>query len=75
MEEAKSGLIRSEGDLFLSGAQSCLLTGIGEECIFHPSEYYPTWTIELASDSLKNVLQVCTGWQAIPRPAELMTSA
>ncbi|RVW49384.1 putative pectate lyase 4 [Vitis vinifera] len=75
MEEAKSGLIRSEGDLFLNGVQSCLLTGIGEECIFHPSEYYPTWTMEMASDSLKSVLQVCTGWQAIPRPAELMTSA
>ncbi|CAK9176538.1 unnamed protein product [Ilex paraguariensis] len=68
-EEARSGLIRSEGDLFLNGAQACLLT-TGEECTFHPSEFYPVWTLEAASDSLKAVLQICTGWQSIPRPAE-----
>ncbi|KAK3011889.1 hypothetical protein RJ639_012915 [Escallonia herrerae] len=69
-EGASSGLIRSEGDIFLNGAQACLLTGTSEECLFHPSEFYPTWTLESASDSLKNVLQVCSGWQSIPRPAE-----
>ncbi|THG15091.1 hypothetical protein TEA_014008 [Camellia sinensis var. sinensis] len=58
-KEAKSGLIRSEGDLFLNGAQACLLTGVGEECMFHPSEFYPTWTMESASDSLRTVLQIC----------------
>ncbi|KAF2318649.1 hypothetical protein GH714_009566 [Hevea brasiliensis] len=60
-EEAKSGLIISEGDVFLNGAQSCLLTGVGEECVFHPSEYYPTWTLEAPSDSLKAVVQICAG--------------
>ncbi|CAL5407194.1 unnamed protein product [Camellia sinensis] len=69
-KEAKSGLIRSEGDLFLNGAQACLLTGVGEERMFHPSEFYPTWTMESASDSLRTVLQICAGWQSIPRPPE-----
>ncbi|KAH7547996.1 hypothetical protein JRO89_XS14G0051000 [Xanthoceras sorbifolium] len=71
-QEAKSGLIRSEGDLFLNGAQSYLLTGV--ECVFHPSEDYPTWTMEAPSDSLKAVLQICTGWQSVPRPADLMVA-
>lgn len=70
--EAKSGLIRSEGDIFLKGAQAQLLTGVGEECVFHPSEYYPTWTMEAPSDSLKQILQICAGWQSIPRPADVM---
>ncbi|MCD7463010.1 hypothetical protein HAX54_049786 [Datura stramonium] len=69
-EEARTGLIRSEGDLFLNGAQGSLLTGVGGECVFHPSEFYPVWTLEPASDSLKAVLQICTGWQSIPRPSE-----
>ncbi|KAK6234113.1 hypothetical protein QUC31_006519 [Theobroma cacao] len=67
-EEPRSGLIRSEGDLFLDGAQPCLLTGIGQDSLFHPSEFYQTWTMEAPSDSLKHVLQICTGWQPIPRP-------
>ncbi|TYI62535.1 hypothetical protein E1A91_D10G250900v1 [Gossypium mustelinum] len=67
-EEASSGVIRSEGDLFLNGAQSCLLaTSSGEGSVFPPSEYYKTWTMEAPSDSLKQVLQVCTGWQPVPR--------
>ncbi|KAH7862200.1 hypothetical protein Vadar_001367 [Vaccinium darrowii] len=69
-EEAKSGLIRSEGDLFLKGAQACLLTVVGGECVFHPSEFYPAWTMETASDSLKTVLQVCFSWQSLARPQE-----
>ncbi|XVF83442.1 hypothetical protein PTKIN_Ptkin16aG0486400 [Pterospermum kingtungense] len=70
-EEARSGSIRSEGDLFLNGAQPCLPTGIGEEeTVFHPSEYYETWTMEAPSDSLKHVLQICTGWQPVPRPVD-----
>ncbi|XP_050209628.1 putative pectate lyase 21 [Mercurialis annua] len=72
-EETRSGWVRSEGDAFLSGAQPCLLTGVGEECVFHPSEYYPTWTIEPPSESLKALIQICAGWQAIPRPADDIT--
>ncbi|XP_018836513.1 probable pectate lyase 4 isoform X1 [Juglans regia] len=75
MEGAKSGSIRSEGDLFLNGAQACLLTGASEECVFHPSEFYPTWTMEAPSDSLKDILHICTGWQSIPRPAEQKATA
>ncbi|XP_038689677.1 probable pectate lyase 4 isoform X2 [Tripterygium wilfordii] len=70
-EEKISGLIKSEGDEFLNGAQPCLLTEVGEESVFHPSIYYPTWTMEAPGDSLKDVLQICTGWQSIPRPTEL----
>ncbi|XP_031250137.1 probable pectate lyase 4 isoform X1 [Pistacia vera] len=72
--EAKSGVIRSEGDLFLNGALACLLTGVGDEHVFHPSEYYPMWTMEAPSDSLKEVLKICTGWQSIARPADLMVA-
>jgi hypothetical protein len=69
-EEASSGCIRSEGDLFVIGAQAGLMAEDGEFCMFHPSEYYPTWTIEPPTDSLKQVLQHCTGWQCVPRPAD-----
>lgn len=72
MDESRSGSIKSEGDLLLNGAQSCLPN---EGCVFHPSEYYPSWTMEAASDSLKNVLQVCSGWQSIPKPADKMMVA
>lgn len=67
--EMKSGLIRSEGDSFLNGAQGHTFT---EECIFHPSEFYPSWTMEAATDSLKSILQICAGWQSIQRPADNM---
>ncbi|XP_039036081.1 probable pectate lyase 4 [Hibiscus syriacus] len=68
-EDSCSGIIRSEGDIFLNGAQTCILAGISEN-MFHPSEYYKTWTMEAPSDSLKHVLQVCTGWQPVPRPVD-----
>ncbi|KAH7833753.1 hypothetical protein Vadar_009359 [Vaccinium darrowii] len=58
------------GGFVLKGAQACLLTGVGGECVFHPSEFYPAWTMETASDSLKTVLQVCSGWQSLARPPE-----
>ncbi|KAF8008893.1 hypothetical protein BT93_J0021 [Corymbia citriodora subsp. variegata] len=71
-EQAVSGFIRSEGDAFLNGAQACVQAGFGECGVFHPSEFYPTWTIEMPSDSLKHVLQICTGWQSIPKPVDHM---
>uniref|UniRef100_A0A6N2LQR5 Pectate lyase n=1 Tax=Salix viminalis TaxID=40686 RepID=A0A6N2LQR5_SALVM len=74
-EGSSSGFIRSEGDVLLKGAQPCLLQGVGENCVFRPSEYYPTWTLESPLDSLKDVLQICTGWQSIPRPAEMVIGA
>ncbi|KAA8516481.1 hypothetical protein F0562_017013 [Nyssa sinensis] len=69
-EEASTGCIKSDGDLFVTGTQVGLLTTASEGSAFHPSEYYPTWTVEAPSDALKHVLQHCTGWQCIPRPAD-----
>ncbi|KAG5075980.1 hypothetical protein JHK84_057211 [Glycine max] len=60
-EEQKSGFIISEGDMFLNGAEPSLLTENREESMFHPSEYYPTWTMEAAGHSLREVLLLCTG--------------
>ncbi|KAM7464106.1 hypothetical protein LguiA_032227 [Lonicera macranthoides] len=69
--DAGSGCIKSEGDLFITETQHGLLTKTASESnSFHPSEYYPTWTVEAPSDSLKHFLQHCTGWQAIARPAD-----
>lgn len=69
-EEVTSGWIRSEGDLFMNGAQPCLIQGAGVERVFDALEHYPTWTMEPASVALKEVLQLCTGWQALQRPAD-----
>ncbi|XP_074568523.1 putative pectate lyase 4 [Curcuma longa] len=66
-EEVNAGWIRSEGDMFLNGTQLGLLDA-GAQSVFDPSEHYPPWTVEPASMALKEVLQLCTGWQAIPRP-------
>ncbi|CAL9194101.1 probable pectate lyase 4 [Musa acuminata AAA Group] len=69
-EEVTSGWIRSEGDLFMNGAQPCLIQGAGVESVFNALEHYPTWTMEPASVALKEVLQLCSGWQALQRPAD-----
>ncbi|MFS7957818.1 putative pectate lyase [Helianthus anomalus] len=69
-EEARSGLIVSEGDLLLNGAQQCPSKEANGEHMFHPSEFYQKWTTEPASDSLKHILQICTGWRSVPRPGE-----
>lgn len=69
-EVACSGWIRSEGDLFLSGAQPSLLGDPAVESMFKAHEHYSTWTMEPASMALKEVLQVCTGWQHVPRPLD-----
>ncbi|KAE8099471.1 hypothetical protein FH972_017452 [Carpinus fangiana] len=70
-EKAASGSLRSEGDLFASGTQAGLMTGgAAENSMFHPSEYYQTWTVEPPTDDLKQVLQHCTGWQRVPLPAD-----
>lgn len=71
-EEAKTGCIRSEGDLFVMGTQSGLLLEGHGHSEFHPSEFYPTWTVEVPTENLKLVLQQFTGWQAVPRPADQM---
>ncbi|XP_059667775.1 probable pectate lyase 4 [Cornus florida] len=69
-EEASTGSMISEGDLFVSGTQSGLLTRANEDSVFHPSAYYPTWTVGAPSNDLKHVLQHCTGWQCVPLPED-----
>lgn len=59
--------------MFLNGAQPNTLTEYkGEGSVFHPSEYYPTWTMEAATHSLRDIVQLCTGWQSICRPIDQM---
>ncbi|KAK9112314.1 hypothetical protein Scep_019833 [Stephania cephalantha] len=67
-EEASCGCLRSEGDMFLCGAEACVT---GAERVFHPCEYYPTWTVQAPEEALKEVLPLCAGWLPIPRPAAL----
>ncbi|KAK7345643.1 hypothetical protein VNO77_16251 [Canavalia gladiata] len=69
-EVGATGYIRSEGDLFLNGAQPGLMTHDVECHMFHPQEHYPSSTVEPPSDDLKQVLQHCTGWQSVARPAD-----
>ncbi|KAL6138673.1 hypothetical protein ACLB2K_063952 [Fragaria x ananassa] len=69
-EAATTGFIRSEGDLFITGTKAGLSTEGGEDCTFHPTQHYQTWTVGPPVDDLKHVLQHCTGWQSVPRPAD-----
>ncbi|KAM6568088.1 hypothetical protein CsatB_016073 [Cannabis sativa] len=72
-EVAVSGCIRSQGDLFMCGTQAGLLaeTESGGNGMFHPSEYYPKWTVAPPTDALKHHVQHCTGWHSVARPADL----
>ncbi|XP_019185171.1 PREDICTED: probable pectate lyase 4 [Ipomoea nil] len=69
--EECTGSIKSEGDLFVCETQSGLMPTPNEGAIFHPTEHYPTCTVEPPSDDLKHFLQHCTGWQCIPQPPDL----
>ena len=60
-DEVCTGCIKSEGDLFITGTQAGLMTKNVMSNLFHPSEYYPTWTVEASTDALKHVIQHCTG--------------
>lgn len=71
-EEGCTGCIKSEGDLFVSGTQAGLTPITNETCVFCPSEFYETWTVEPPTDALKHFLEHCTGWQCIPRIADQM---
>ncbi|WCJ28237.1 Pectin lyase-like superfamily protein [Euphorbia peplus] len=70
-EEAGTGHIMSEGDLFITGTKAGLsLTRVDEQCMFNPIDFYPTWTVEAPTESLKQLLQHCTGCQNAPAPAD-----
>ncbi|CAI9289640.1 unnamed protein product [Lactuca saligna] len=68
-EEACTGCIVSEGDLFMAGTQAGLLAPDATSGLFHPSQHYEKCTVEPATMELKDVLKHCTGWQQVPRPA------
>lgn len=65
-EQETTGSIISEGDLFLNEAQPGVKPLSSEEYVFHPSEFYNDWTLEPPTESLKHILQHCSGWQDIP---------
>lgn len=69
-DDVVAGWIRSEGDAFLNGALPCLIDGPGVEGVFRPQDYYQQWTMEPASPALKELLQLCAGWQPVPRPPD-----
>ncbi|KAH1216699.1 hypothetical protein HKD37_13G035962 [Glycine soja] len=69
-EVGATGTIRSEGDIFLNGAQKGLMTEDVGCNMFHPSEHYPSWTVEAPTDDLKQILHHCTGWQSLAKPAD-----
>ncbi|GFZ11068.1 pectin lyase-like superfamily protein [Actinidia rufa] len=66
--EENTGCIKSEGDLFVHGTQPGFPTTASAVTVFHPSEYYSTWTVEAPTDALKKVLQRFAGWQRVPLP-------
>ncbi|CAO2036486.1 unnamed protein product [Urochloa humidicola] len=71
-EDVVSGVVRSEGDAFLNGALPCLMDGpaAAQEAVFRPEDYYRHWTMEPASPVLKDIIQLCAGWQPVPRPPD-----
>ncbi|XP_020114305.1 pectate lyase 1-like [Ananas comosus] len=82
-EEGACGCIRSEGDLFLNGAQSCSPGGTEAlppkaaaetQTVFDFRDFYESCSIQPASVELKEALQLCTGWQPIPRPLDGITT-
>lgn len=74
-EEEATGCIKSEGDLFLNGAEPGLCPLANEDSVFHPSEFYNAWTVEPPAESHKHVLQLCTGWQNVPCMCDRVANA
>ncbi|XP_073157761.1 putative pectate lyase 21 [Henckelia pumila] len=68
--EECSGCIKSEGDWFVCGTQSGLKPLPTDSCVFHPCDYYQTWTAEAPTEDLKHFLKHSTGWQHIPLPVD-----
>ncbi|KAL8129779.1 hypothetical protein V2J09_018934 [Rumex salicifolius] len=70
-DEEATGCIRSEGDLFVHGTQSGLRNLPKENSVFHPSEFYNSWSVQPPSESLKHLLMHCIGWQSLQCPPDL----
>lgn len=71
-DEAQSGCIISEGDLFLCGTEPGLQATMDESSFFKASDMYPPCTIEAPNVALKEVLKLCAGWQAVLRPEDII---
>ncbi|GJV46884.1 hypothetical protein Tco_1437096 [Tanacetum coccineum] len=56
-EEACSDCIMSQGDLFMAGTQHGLLEPTTANSLFHPHQHYERWTVEHASEELKDIIQ------------------
>ncbi|CAO2182413.1 unnamed protein product [Urochloa humidicola] len=74
-DQSSSGLILSEGDLFLNGAQQCAADAsdaAGDELWdFNVQDFYQSCSVQPTSVALKMLLQCCTGWQPVPLPADV----
>ncbi|XP_048568287.1 probable pectate lyase 4 isoform X1 [Triticum urartu] len=72
---SSSGRIRSEGDLFLNGAQEYtendLETAEDDQWDFEVRDCYKPWSVQPASMALKELLESCTGWQPVPLPEDV----
>lgn len=64
-DQAVSGSIRSEGDLFLKGARGVPKS---PEKVFDVRAYYSHWTLEPATPELAQKVASLAGWQSIPLP-------
>jgi pectate lyase len=77
-DRSSSGRIRSEGDLFLNGAQQCAANAsddAGDELwVFKVQDFYQSCSVQPTSMALKMLLQCCTGWQPVPLPADVSAS-
>ncbi|XP_015690334.2 pectate lyase 4-like [Oryza brachyantha] len=74
-DRGSTGLIRSEGDLFLNGAEEC--TAHDSEAAaeglwdFKVQDCYQSCSVQPASMALKELLECCTGWQPVPLPEDI----
>lgn len=67
--EAETGCIRSEGDVFLSGADACLSTDPAG--VFRAEEFYSSWTMGPPGEALMEAVSAAAGWQKVQRPADV----
>jgi pectate lyase len=69
-EVEASGSIRSEGDLFLRGAEGHQRN---PGSVFQAETFYSIWTLERPSEELMKKISSIAGWQNICRPPEAVS--
>ncbi|KAF0933318.1 hypothetical protein E2562_017944 [Oryza meyeriana var. granulata] len=76
-DQSSTGLIRSEGDLFLNGAEECSAqdseAAADEQWNFkiEDLDFYRSCSVQPASMALKELLECFTGWQPVPLPEDI----